>query len=138
MTNSTLLLLDPTNDDGETALELLDHTDQHVIALVLLSGPAARSLRDFARSEDIDMATAGWQYLEQVADRLQLAPSRLLAMTAVGPSAATELADIAAANPVHRVLLPSSVQRYEPGLAELLAGCVHAPVLVAQQYVGAA
>lgn len=138
MAASTLLLLDPTYDDGESALELLDHTDQHVIALVLLSGPAARSLRDFARCEDIDMATAGWQYLEQVADRLQLAPDRLLAMTAIGPSAATELADIAAANSVHRVLLPSSVQRYEPGLAELLAQCVHVPVLVAPQFVGVA
>jgi len=138
MTASTLLLLDPTNDDGESGLELLDHTDRHVIALVLLSGPSARALRDFARSEDIDMATAGWQYLEQVADRLQLPPDHLLAMTAIGPSAATELADIAAANSLHRVLLPSSVQRYEPGLAELLAGCVRVPVLIASQFVGAA
>jgi len=48
------------------------------------------------------------------------------------------LADIAAANSVHRVLLPSSVQRYEPGLAELLAQCVHVPVLVAPQFVGVA
>ena len=138
MTASTLLLLDPTHADGETALELLDHTDRHVIALVLLSGPAAHALRDRSRSQNVDMATAGWQYLEQVADRLQLPPDRLLAMTAPGPSAATELADIAATTPVHRVLLPASVQRYEPGLAELLANCVHAPVLVAQQFVGVA
>lgn len=138
MTASTLLLLDPTYDDGETALEMLDDTDRHVIALVLLSGPAAHALRDSARSQGVDMTTAGWQYLEGIADRLQLAPDRLLAMTAPGPSAATELADIAAYHPVYRVLLPSSVQRYEPGLAELLAACVHAPVLVAEQFVAAA
>ena len=138
MTASTLLLLDPTNEDGETALELLDHTDRHVIALVLLSGPAAHALHDSARSHDVDLTTAGWQYLEGVADRLQLAPDRLLAMTAPGPSAATELADIAAYYPVYRVLLPSSVQRYEPGLAELLENCVHAPVLIAEQFVDAA
>ena len=57
-TLSTLVLLDPTATDGEAALDLLDRTDAHIILVVLLSGPASRSLRDFARAEDTDMAKA--------------------------------------------------------------------------------
>ncbi|MFZ2442286.1 MAG: hypothetical protein WAW51_07990, partial [Ilumatobacteraceae bacterium] len=64
ITPTTLVLLDPTSPDGESALTLLSDDDQHVTLLVLLSGPASRALRDFARAEDIDMSTAGWRYLE--------------------------------------------------------------------------
>lgn len=127
----TLVLLDPTSPDGESSLQLLDSTDRHVVLMVLLSGPTSRSLRDFARSEELDMATAGWCYLEQVGERLMLAPEQMLAMTARGPSAATELADVVVSNETHRVLLPSSVDRDEPGLADLLARCTDAPVLTA-------
>ncbi len=131
---TTLVLLDPTSHDGENALTLLDATDEHITLLVLLSGPASRSLRDFARAEDIDMSTAGWRYLEQVVERVESEPDRLLAMTVNGPSAAVELADVAATETVRRVLLPSSVDRLEPGLADLLAGCVQVPVLTAQAF----
>jgi len=131
---TTLVLLDPTSHDGENALGLLDSTDEHITLLVLLSGPASRSLRDFARAEDIDMSTAGWRYLEQVVERVGSVPEQLLAMTACGPSAAVELADVAATETVRRVLLPSSVDRLEPGLADLLARCVQAPVLTAPTF----
>ena len=136
---TTLVLLDPTSPDGENALSLLDATDEHITLLVLLSGPASRSLRDFARAEDIDMSTAGWRYLEQVVERvavhhIAVDPEHLLAMTACGPSAAVELADVAATETVRRVLLPSSVDRLEPGLADLLGRVVHAPVLTAAEF----
>ena len=137
---TTLVLLDPTSPDGENALTLLDATDEHITLLVLLSGPSSRSLRDFARAEDIDMSTAGWRYLEQVVDRVEsvvTAPEQLLAMTACGPSAAVELADVAATETVRRVLLPSSVDRLEPGLADLLTGYVQAPVLTAPGFAHA-
>ncbi len=128
---TTVVLLDPTSHDGENALTLLDTTDEHITLLVLLSGPASHSLRDFARAEEIDMSTAGWRYLEQVVERVESAPEHLLAMTACGPSAAVELADVAAIESVRRVLLPSSVDRLEPGLADLLGRCIHAPVITA-------
>ncbi len=139
---TTLVLLDPTSHDGENALTLLDTTDEHITLLVLLSGPASRSLRDFARAEDIDMSTAGWRYIDQVVERVvvecaAVAPEQLLAMTASGPSAAVELADVAATEFVRRVLLPSSVDRLEPGLADLLARCVQAPVLTAPAFAHA-
>lgn len=131
-TLSTLVLLDPTATDGEAALDLLDRTDAHIILVVLLSGPASRSLRDFARAEDTDMATAGWRYLEQVVDRLALAPDQVLAMTAIGPSAAMALADIAAATDVHRILVPGCTERYEPGLPAMVGRCTDAAVLMAE------
>jgi len=134
VSSTTLVLLDPTSHDGENALTLLDADDGHITLLVLLSGPASRSLRDFARAEDLDMSTAGWRYLEQVVERLDSAPEQLLAMTASGPSAAVELADVAATETVRRVLLPSSVDRLEPGLADLLARCVQVPVLTAPTF----
>lgn len=127
----TLVLLDPTSPDGESALQLLDSNDRHVVLMVLLSGPTSRALRDVARSADLDMATAGWCYLEQACDRLALAPEQMLAMTARGPSAATELADVVVSHETSRVLLPSSVERHEPGLAGLLARCTDAPVITA-------
>jgi hypothetical protein len=137
--HTTLVLLDPTSPDGENALTLLDETDEHITLLVLLSGPASRSLRDFARAEDIDMSTAGWRYLEQVVERvavdnIDIEPAHLLAMTACGPSAAVELADAAATESVRRVLLPSSVDRLEPGLADLLGRVVLAPVITASGF----
>lgn len=137
-TPSTLVLLDPTAADGETALELIERTDTHIILVVLLSGPASRSLRDFARAEDTDMATAGWRYLEQVVERLALAPDQVLAMTAIGPSAAMALADIAAANDIHRILVPGCTERYEPGLPAMVGRCTEATIVVAGQAHSAA
>ena len=132
---STLVLLDPTAADGEAALGLIDSTDAHIILVVLLSGPASRSLRDFARAEDTDMATAGWRYLEQVVDRLALAPDQVLAMTAIGPSAAMALADIAAANDVRRILVPGCTERYEPGLPAMVGRCTEADVHMAEHAI---
>ena len=128
---TTLVLLDPTSHDGESALSMLDATDENITLLVLLSGPASPSLRDFARSENIDVSTAGWRYLDQVVERVEFPPEQLFTMVVGGPSAAAELAEVAATRPVRRVLLPSSVDRLEPGMTDLLAACVDAPVLTA-------
>jgi hypothetical protein len=135
---TTLVLLDPTSADGESALSLLDAGDQHVTLLVLLSGPSAGALRDVADAQEIDMSTAGWTYLDQVVTQVSVAPDRLLAMTAAGPSAAAEIADVAAAEQLQRVLLPSSVDRTEPGLVGLLSRCITAPMLVAPLYADVA
>jgi hypothetical protein len=59
-------------------------------------------------------------------------------MTAAGPSAAAEIADVAAAEQLQRVLLPSSVDRTEPGLVGLLSRCITAPMLVAPLYADVA
>jgi len=136
-TPTTLVLLDPTSADGESALDLLNEQDHHITLMLLLSGPASSALRDSARAHDVDMATAGWQYLEQVVNRMDHPSDEVLAMTAMGPSAATELADFAATTELRRVLLPVSVQRYEPGAPELLGRFTSAPVEVAEVLAGA-
>ena len=39
---TTIVLLDPTDPDGETALDLLESIDDHVALVVLTSGPSAQ------------------------------------------------------------------------------------------------
>jgi hypothetical protein len=130
-TGTTLVLLDPTSDDGESALDLLDVQDRHVTLMVLISGPASRSLRDFAHAEEMYTSDAGWRYLEQVAGRMSPHPERLEMVNASGPDACTEIVEIAAGQAVRRVLLPSSVDRYERGLHGQIARVVSAPIVVA-------
>ena len=106
---NTLVLLDPTADDGESALDLLTRADQHVSLLVLLSGPSSAALSTYARCEGIDLATAGWNYLDQVAGRIGR-PERLVeTIIATGPDAEFEVSTIVAHNGIDRVVLPSSM-----------------------------
>lgn len=131
---TTLVLLDPTSDDGESAISLLDAQDHHVTLMVLISGPASSALRDFARAEEVYVADAGWRYLEQVAGRLPRDPDCVAVVNASGPSASTEIADVAATQPIRRVLLPSSVDRHQRGLHDQIARSVDAPVVIAPQH----
>jgi hypothetical protein len=135
---TTLVLLDPTSPDGESALRLLADDDDHITLLVLLSGPASDALRQSAGATGVDLSTAGWAYLDTVVPQVDVAPDRLLAMTAAGPSAAAEIADVAVTETIRRVLLPWTVDRTEPGLVGLLARCVSAPMHVAPSYADVA
>lgn len=130
-TPTTLVLLDPTSDDGESALGLLDAQDQHVTLMVLISGPASQALRDFARAEEVYMSDVGWRYLEQVAGRMSLGPECVAIVNASGPDAFAEIAELAATQAIHRVLLPSSVDRFQRGLHGQIERGVTAPVVVA-------
>jgi hypothetical protein len=130
-TPTTLVLLDPTSDGGESALDLLDEQDRHITLVVLISGTASQALRDFADAEQVYVSDAGWRYLEQVAERLHLQPEQLAFVNASGPDAASELALVAATEEIHRVLLPSSVDRFERGLSDSIAHSVAAPVITA-------
>jgi hypothetical protein len=139
MTNpaTTILLVDPTSADGESALDLLTDADRDVALVVLLTGAASAALREFSRGADIDLATAGWTYLEQVADRIAT-PSRTVEVIAVqGPDTGFELITLMRGRATARVLLPSSVERLERRLLDQLefAGDL---VEVARQTVGAA
>lgn len=112
----TLVLLDPTADDGETALDLLRPVDVHVALVVLLHGAQSEALHRYARCEGLSLATAGWNYLDQVAARIA-APYRLVeTVIATGPDTAFELSAMASHGDVERILLPSSVVASEPGV----------------------
>lgn len=110
----TIVLVDPTSDDGETSLDLLEPSDRHVTLLVLLSGRHSAALRDYAAAEEIDISTAGLLYLEQVAARIGNADRIVEVMTAPGPNTAWEIADLVAYDDTRRVLVPSSFERVDP------------------------
>ncbi len=104
----TFVFVDPTAPDGEEALTRLDHQDNHVSVVVLLSGPSAVAIHQFAEAEDLDLATAAARYQDQVADRIAR-PDRLVEVVAVpGPNVQAEVRDLTNAHPTRRVLLPPS------------------------------
>jgi hypothetical protein len=130
----TIVLVDPTSDDGETSLDLLEPSDRHVTLLVLLSGRHSAALRDYAAAEEIDISTAGLLYLEQVAARIGNADRMVEVVTAPGPSTALEIADLVAYNDTRRVLVPSSLARVDPSghgqLVQLVDSVVAAPTAI--------
>lgn len=109
----TFVLVDPTSDDGESSLAVLDPDDDHVSLVVLLSGHSSRALREFAAAEGIDHASAGWIYLDQVAERIAGDDRVVETIVATGPDPAFELADLVALNDTRRVILPSSLPRMD-------------------------
>ena len=134
---TTLVLLDPSSDDGETALQLLSASDDHVALVTLISGRTSRSLRDYAISEDIDLMTAGWLYLDQVVVRVDATNREVQTILADGPDIARELATIGAGMVVRRILLPSSLTRIDSGVRDRLRAGVAAPIVMAEQSVSA-
>ena len=110
----TFVLVDPTSEDGETSLDALDPTDDHVSLVVLLSGRSSAALREFAAVEGIDTASAGWIYLDQVVERIAAGDRIVETIVATGPDPAFELADLVAFNDTRRVIVPSSLPRLDP------------------------
>ncbi len=139
----TLVLLDPTSADGESALSLLSPADDHVALITMVRGRTSAALRDFAHAEDIDVASAAWVYLDQVVARTgaartavartELAGRALETMLVDGPDFSTELVDIARLTPIRRVLVGSSLERLAPAACQRLRAAMPAPVIVAAQ-----
>ena len=109
----TFVLVDPTSADGETALEALDATDDHVALVVLISGRASSALREFAEIEGIDPVSAASIYLDQVAERIACDGRIVEVIVAAGPDPAIEIADLVALNDTRGVILPSSLLRVD-------------------------
>lgn len=124
----TFVLVDPTSADGETSLDALDPTDDHVSLVVLISGRSSSALRQFAEIEGIDPASAASMYLDQVAERIAGVGRVVEAIVATGPDPALELADLVALNDTRRVILPSSLQRVDADACRRLIDAV--PVVV--------
>lgn len=129
---TTLVLLDPTSDDGEVALDLLSDADDHISLAVLLSGRTSSALREYAAAESLALADAGWFYLDQVAERLA-GPARLVeTVVAAGPDPAAELALLASEGRVGRIVLPPSILRLDAAAVQRLTNAVaDVPVSVA-------
>ncbi len=127
----TFVLVDPTSPDGETSLDALDPTDDHVSLVVLISGRSSSALRQFAEIEGIDPASAASIYLDQVAERIARDGRVVEAIVATGPDPAIEIADLVALNDTRRVVLPSSLQRVDSDACRRLIDAVPSVVVCA-------
>jgi hypothetical protein len=131
----TFVLVDPTSPDGETSLDALDPTDDHVSLVVLISGRSSSALRQFAEIEGIDPASAASIYLDQVAERIAGDDRVVECIVATGPDPALEIADLVALNDTRRVILPSSLQRPESDACRRLIDTV--PLVVCGDHAAA-
>ena len=112
----TLVFLDPSSPQGESALAELGDDDRQVTLIVRTLGPQARSLRNFAASEKIDVGAAADRYLRQVANRLKKAGHQVQVIRIDGVDDDAMVAELGASDQVRRVLRPEP-----PGLATRLA-----------------
>lgn len=112
---TTLVLLDPTSPDGESALHLLTDADQHITLVVLLWDSAGAALRQFAEAEDLDPVRAGTTYLNQVAARIDRSTDTISFEVVDGTDATLELAMLEHTYPTRRVLRPATAPaRFRP------------------------
>ena len=127
----TLILIDPSSPHGEGGLHVLSDDDQAVTLLLTLDGGSARSLRDFAKAEDIDVSMAGLIYLDQVVNRVSVHTDDIETISTSGSDTVGEIFHVLQHRPVSRVILPASLPGLTGGgLGRLLHACP-VPVLVA-------
>ena len=127
----TFVLVDPTSADGETAVDALEQTDDHVSLVVLISGRSSSALREFAEIEGIDRTSAASIYLDQVATRIARDGRIVEVIVANGPDPAIEVADLVASHDTRRVILPSSIQRVDADACRRLIDAVPCVVVCA-------
>jgi hypothetical protein len=129
----TLILIDPSSPHGEGGLNVLTEDDRAVTLLLTLDGRSARSLREFAKTEGIDVSMAGLIYLDQVVSRVGVHTDDIETISTSGADAAGAILDVMAHRPVSRVIVPASLPELQGGgLANLLRVCL-VPVVVAPQ-----
>ena len=127
----TLILIDPSSPHGEGGLNVLTADDQAVTLLLTLDGRSAASLREFAKSEDIDVSMAGLIYLDQVVCRLSIHTDDIETISTSGADAVSEIFHVLQQRPVNRVIVPASLPGLDAtGLSRLLQVCP-VPVVVA-------
>ena len=126
----TLVLIDPSSPHGEGGLGVLTDDDRAVTLLLTLDGGSARSLRDYAAAEDIDVSMAGLIYLDQVARRLSTHTDDIETVSTSG-SVLNEIFHVMQNRSVNRVIVPASLPGLDhSGLVNLLQVCP-VPVVVA-------
>ncbi len=127
----TLILIDPSSPHGEGGLNLLTHDDKAITLLLTLNGRSAKSLRDFAEAEEIDVSMAGLIYLDQVMCRLSVYTDDIETISTSGSDSVSEIIHVLKHRRVSRIIVPASLPGLEGGgLAKLLQVCP-VPVLMA-------
>lgn len=126
----TLVLLDPSAEHGEAALDVAHADGDAISLLVVLDGPAASALEAFAASEGTTVAEAGGIYLDQVGERLGAAAD-VEAHSVDARDAVPEIVHLARSGAVDRVAVPAeSLALPARALAALTRACP-VPVIVA-------
>ena len=127
----TLVLIDPSSPHGEGGLGVLTDDDRAITLLLTLDGCSARSLRDYAAAEDIDVSMAGLIYLDQVARRLGEHTDDIETVSTSGSDALNGIFHVMQNRSVNRVIVPASLPGLDHnGLVNLLQVCP-VPVVVA-------
>lgn len=129
-TTTSLVLIDPTAEHGESALDLVE-LGQRVTLFLMLSGPTAGALEAFAANEGISVSEAADIYIEQVKTRLRPSGAEVEAFWAVGDDTVEEILEAADLTNAGRIAVPASSRAFgRRGLAEL-ARTSPVPVMVA-------
>lgn len=127
----TLVLIDPSSPHGEGGLDVLTADDRAVSLMLSIDGRSAKSLREFAESEQIDISMAGLIYLDQVVCRLSLLTDDIETISTSGSNPVNEIFHVLEHRHVNRVIVPAGLAGLEgDGLATLVRLCP-VPVVVA-------
>ena len=130
---TTLVVIDPASEHGEAGIQALDAQDRRVTLIIPLHGRRSRSLREFAEAEDLDVATVGSIYLEQLASRIDQSDRDVTSISTDGSDFAADITSIVQRLSVSRVIVPTSLMATEgPGI-RYLALAANAPILITGQ-----
>jgi nucleotide-binding universal stress UspA family protein len=127
---TSLVVLDPTTKHGEAALDLIE-LGPRVTLFLMLTGPSAGALEEFARTEGISISEAADIYLEQVSTRLRRNGVEVASWSSIGDDPIEELLAAVEETDAARVALPASSKMLgRRGLSELARHST-VPVMVA-------
>ncbi len=131
MNTEVLVVLDPSSDDGESALRFaLAGGRTRVTLLVSMSGPSSWALHAFADSEEIDVAEAADIYLAQVADRMKAQGVDTASVAVTGIDVAADLAAYAVDIGASLIAVPSGGRVLAPADLERAARMAGVPIAV--------
>jgi hypothetical protein len=128
--SNSLVMIDPSARSGESALDLIE-LGERVTLFVMLSGPSASALEEFARIEGVSVSEAGDIYLEQVKGRLRDSGALVSGLSASGDYPIEEILEAVAATGAARVALPAGTKAFgRKGLNDLVTASP-VPVVIA-------
>jgi hypothetical protein len=131
MNARTLVLIDPSEPDGDVGITELQPCDDAVSLMVVMDARATRSLRNFAESEEIDISMAGLLYLDQVVMKVRWHASDVETISTSSSDAVTDIFQVLQRRQVNRVIVPASLPGLQHGGLSRLESLCPVPVVVA-------
>jgi hypothetical protein len=128
---TTIVLIDPSDVDGEAAIGLLKAQDSTVAVVVPISGSAASALREYANAEEIDFGLATDLYIEQLAGRIEHADRSVDIFPTDVLDVVGGLVSFVRGYSVERILVPGSLNRRRGFSVDRLVSATSVPVTVA-------